>query len=36
MLLTVLDSRFSGFLSGLDEQSELTELLDELYYDGLK
>jgi hypothetical protein len=36
MLLTVLDSRIGGFLSGLDEQSELTELLDELYYDGLR
>lgn len=24
---------FSGLLSGLNEQSEITELLEELYYD---
>jgi hypothetical protein len=34
--LRFLDLRFGGFLSGLQKQSEITELLDELYYDGLK
>jgi hypothetical protein len=41
-LLTVLDLRFldlqfGGLLSGLYKQSEITELLDELfYYEGLR
>lgn len=35
-LLTVLHSLFSGFLSGLVRQSEITELLDEIYYEALK
>jgi hypothetical protein len=26
----------SGLLSGLDEQSEISELLEELYYEALK
>jgi LDH2 family malate/lactate/ureidoglycolate dehydrogenase len=34
-LLTVLHSLFSGFLSGLQAQSDISELLDEIYYDGL-
>ncbi len=34
--LRSLDLQFGGLLSGLHEQSEITELLDELYYDGLK
>ena len=34
--LRFLDLQFGGFLSGLQKQSELTELLDELYYDGLR
>jgi hypothetical protein len=33
--LTFLDLQFGGLLSGLYKQSEITELLDELYYDGL-
>jgi hypothetical protein len=38
ILLTVqlVHSPFSGFLSGLDYQSEINELLEELYYDALK
>ncbi len=31
----VLHSLFSGLLSGLETQSELNTLLEELYYDGL-
>jgi hypothetical protein len=34
-LLTVLHSLFSGLLSGLETQKQISELLDELYYDGL-
>jgi hypothetical protein len=30
-----LHSLFSGLLSGLDAQAEISELLEELYYDGL-
>jgi hypothetical protein len=33
--LTVLHSLFSGLLSGLETQKQISELLDELYYDGL-
>jgi hypothetical protein len=33
--LTVSQSLFSGLLSGLETQREVSELLDELYYDGL-
>lgn len=33
--MAVLHSLFSGLLSGLVDQGEITELLDELYYDGL-
>ena len=33
--MTVLHSLFSGLLSGLDAQAEISELLEELYYDGL-
>lgn len=33
--MTVLHSLFSGLLSGLQTQSDISELLDELYYDGL-
>jgi len=33
--LTVLHSLFSGLLSGLERKNEITELLEELYYDGL-
>jgi hypothetical protein len=32
--VTVLHSLFSGFWSGLERQSELAELLDEIYSDG--
>ncbi len=32
----VLHPLFSGLLSGLDKQSEISELLEELYYDALK
>jgi hypothetical protein len=39
--LTVLDLgflvlQFGGLLSGLYEQTEITDLLDELYYEGLR
>ncbi len=34
--LPSLDLQFGGLLSGLHRQSEITELLDELYYDGLR
>jgi hypothetical protein len=33
--LTVSQSLFSGLLSGLETQREISELLDELCYDGL-
>jgi hypothetical protein len=33
--LTVLHSLFSGLLSGLETQKQISELLDELYYDGM-
>jgi hypothetical protein len=33
--MTVSHSLFSGLFSGLDKQNEITELLDELYYDAL-
>ena len=38
MLLTVLFLRslFGGLLSCLDAQAEISELLEELYYDGLR
>ena len=35
MTVSVLHSHFSGLLSGLDKQSEISELLEELYYDAL-
>ena len=31
----ILHPLFSGLLSGLETQSELNALLEELYYDGL-
>jgi hypothetical protein len=31
----MLELLLDGFLSGLDAQSEVSELLEELYYDGL-
>jgi hypothetical protein len=31
-----LDLQFGGLLSGLYEQTEITDLLDELYYGGLR
>ncbi len=34
--LSFLDLQFGGLLSGLHRQSEITELLDELYYDALR
>ena len=34
--LTFLDLQFGGLLSGLYKQSQITDLLDELYYDGLR
>ena len=36
MIVFVLHSLFSGLLSGLEKQSEMSELLEELYYDALK
>ncbi len=36
MMVLLLHPLFSGLLSGLDEQSEISELLEELYYDALK
>ena len=36
MTVLVLHSLFSGLLSGLDTQAEISELLEELYYDGLR
>ena len=33
--MSVLHSLFSGLLSGLQAQSDMSELLDEIYYDGL-
>jgi hypothetical protein len=35
LLLTVLHTLASGLLSGLDKQGEITELLEQLYYDSL-
>jgi hypothetical protein len=35
-LLRVWQPLLNGLLSGLEAQSELSNLLDELYYDGLK
>ncbi len=32
----VLDLLSDGLLSGMVKQGEITELLDEIYYDGLK
>ena len=34
--LRSLDLQFGGLLSGLHRQNEITELLDELYYDALR
>ncbi len=34
--LRFLDLQFGGLLSGLYKQSQITDLLDELYYDGLR
>jgi len=36
LTLSVLRSLFSGLLSGLDKQSEISEPLEELYYYGLR
>jgi hypothetical protein len=36
LTVLVLHSLFSGLLSGLDMQSEISELLEELYYDALE
>ena len=33
--MTVLHTLFSGLLSGLQAQSDISELLEEIYYDGL-
>ena len=32
---TITDDVLSGLLSGLEMQGEMTELLEQLYYDGL-
>ena len=34
--MRVLDLQFGGLLSGLYKQSQITDLLDELYYEGLR
>ncbi len=34
--LRSLDLQFGGLLSGLHKRSEITKLLDEIYYDGLR
>ena len=34
--LAFLDLQFGGLLSGLYEQTEITDLLDELYYEVLR
>ena len=34
--LRFLDLQFGGLLSGLYKQSQITDLLDELYYEGLR
>jgi hypothetical protein len=34
--LRFLDLQFGGLLSGLYKQNEITELLDEIYYEGLR
>ncbi len=36
MTVLVLHSLFGGLPSGLDTQAEISELLEELYYDGLR
>jgi hypothetical protein len=36
LYLSFLDLQFGGLLSGLYNQTEITELLDELYYEGLR
>lgn len=36
LYLGFLDLQFGGLLSGLYNQTEITELLDELYYEGLR
>jgi hypothetical protein len=33
--LNLFGLQFGGLLSGLYEQTEITDLLDELYYEGL-
>jgi hypothetical protein len=35
MLMAMPTELLDGLLDGLDAQSEMTELLEELYYDGL-
>jgi hypothetical protein len=35
MLVTIPTELLDGFLSGLEAQSELSALLEELYYQGL-
>jgi hypothetical protein len=35
MVVTITDDVLSGLLSGLEMQGEMTELLEQLYYDGL-
>jgi hypothetical protein len=35
MVATITDDVLSGLLSGLEMQGEMTELLEQLYYDGL-
>ena len=36
MTVLFLRSLFGGLLSGLGTQAEISELLEELYYDGLR
>ena len=36
LYLGFLDLQFDGLLSGLYNQTKITELLDELYYEGLR
>jgi hypothetical protein len=35
MVAMITDDVLSGLLSGLEMQGEMTELLEQLYYDGL-
>jgi hypothetical protein len=35
MLVAIPTGLLGGLLSGLEAQSEISELLEELYYDGL-